>query len=330
MPEQSTVRRLCWIYPERGTAWQRAYEDRAVWDAYRALAKELSLELSLHHPEEVAVDASDPARPRVFLRGEPVTPDDTVFVTMLYALPHQMQDVANQLFLFTVLDRLGFHLPVPPHLGYVVADKAATALHLADGPLPPLPTVRIATGRDAMTGHYDAALAGLQYPLLVKPANWAMGLGISVVANVHDLRGVIALAGGAETALVVQPYVRDPRETRVYVVDGEPRAVVQGWKEGYCGMVNRSLGGRRSWAYTELPERLRGAVEHVARKLHPAPYFTVDFLSDGERDWLSEVELDGAAGFGLDEASDRIAADVVRARFRSYLAGHAAARKAAR
>ncbi|MEV8531503.1 hypothetical protein [Streptomyces sp. NPDC051211] len=321
-PGQSTVRRLCWIYPERGTAGQRAYEDAAVWDAYRALAKNLSLELSLHKPEEVSVDATDPARPKVYLKGEQVTPADTVFVTMLYSLPHQGQDVANQLFLFTVLERLGFYLPIPPQWGYVVADKAATMLHLAGSPIPPVPTVRIGTGRDAMTGHYDPALAGLDYPLLVKPANWAMGLGISVVRNLHDLRGVIGLAGGAETALVAQPYIENPRETRVYVVEGQVRAVVQGWKEGYCGMVNRGSGGRRQWAYTELPERMRSTVAYVAERL-PAPYFTVDFLSDGQRDWLSEVELDGAAGFGLDEASDRIAADMVEARFRAYLDGHA-------
>ncbi|MEV7776958.1 hypothetical protein [Kitasatospora sp. NPDC088351] len=322
MPE-STVRRVCWIYPERASAHQRAYEDRAVWDTLRSLAKNLSLELSLHKPEDVSVDATDPARPKVYLKGERVTPEDTVFVTMLWSLPHQTQDVANQLFLYTVLERLGFYLPMPPRLSYIVADKMATVLHLAGSPIPPMPTVKIGTGRDAMTGHYDPALDALDFPVLVKPANWAMGLGVSVVHNVHDLRGVIGLAGGSETALVAQPYIANPRETRVYVVEGQVRAVLSGWKEGYCGMVNRTIGAKRQWAYAELPERMLSTIAYVAERL-PTPYFTVDFISDGEREWLSEVEFDGGAAFGLDEESDRVAAEMVEDRFRAYLAGHAA------
>ena len=54
----------------------------------------------------------------------------------------------------------------------------------------------------------------MKYPMIVKPAYWAMGLGVSVVHNVHDLRGVIGLAGGSDTSLVVQPYFEGVRERR--------------------------------------------------------------------------------------------------------------------
>lgn len=320
--QQSTVRRLVWIYPERASAYQRGFEDRNIWLTYQRLAAEMGLELTLHKPDDVAVDATDPGKPKVYLKGEPVTPQDTVFVTMLWALPHQLSDVGNQVHLYTVLEKLGFYLPMPPQLAYTVVDKMATALHLAGSPIPPLPTVRIGTGRDAMTGHYDPALAELSYPMLVKPANWGMGLGVSVVHNIHDLRGVIGLAGGSETPLVIQPYLKDPRETRIYVVEGEPLAVFQGWKEGYCGMVTNRVGGGRSWSYVELPERMRETVAYVAGRL-PCPYFSVDFISDGEQDWLSEVELDGGAAFGMSEEGDRIATEMMLARFRAYLARHA-------
>ncbi|MFI6642981.1 RimK family alpha-L-glutamate ligase [Streptomyces sp. NPDC050504] len=315
--------RLSWIYPDRGTAWQRRYEDEGVWSAYRKLAEGLGLRMTLNKPEEVAVDATDPARPSVYLRGERVTPDDTIFVTSLWSLPHQTQDVCNQLFLYTNLERLGFYLPIPPHLSYIGVDKAATLLHLADSPVPLLPTVRVGSGREAMTGHYDAALEALSYPLIVKPAYWGMGLGVAVAHNVHDLRGMIGLAGGSDTALVVQPYFPGVRELRVYIVDGRAHTVLQGSKDGYCLMVTKTVGGRHERAYTPLPDELADAVAHAVARFPGVPYFTLDFIHDGERHWISEVELDGAVGFGTDAEQNRAAAELIGARFRAYAEGHA-------
>jgi glutathione synthase/RimK-type ligase-like ATP-grasp enzyme len=318
----SPATRLCWIYPDRGTAWQRDYEEQGVWGAYREIATTLGLRMSLHKPEEVAVDGTDPARPRVFLNGERVTPEDIIFVTAVYSLPHQVVDVANQVYLFTVLETLGFYLPIPPWLTYLGEDKLATVVHLAQSPVPPLPTVRVASGREAMTGHYDEAFANLDYPMIIKPANWGMGLGISVVHNVHDLRGVIGLAGGAETPLVAQPYIRDPRETRVYVVDGQAHTVLQGSKEGYCLMVTKTVGGRHERGFTDLPAELDSTIAYLAGRL-PTPYFSVDFISDGERFWLSEIEVDGAIGFSMDKEQDVVARSLVTARFEAYQRGHA-------
>lgn len=318
----STMRRLSWIYPDRGTAWQRKYEEEGVWAAYREVAAGLGLEMTLNKPEEISVDATDATRPKVYLDGDLVTPQDTVFVTSLYSLPHQSQDVANQVFLFTVLERAGFYLPVPPRLSYIGEDKTATALHLAGSPVPMLPSVRVPSGREAMTGHYDKALAALDYPIILKPAYWGMGLGISVVHNIHDLRGVVSLAAGSDTVMVAQPYIRDIREVRAYCVDGKAHTVLWGSKDGYCLMVTKTVGGRADRGYTDLPPELESTIAWAATRL-PAPYFTVDFVSDGERYWISEIELDGAVGFGADEEQNRIVRELVEARFRSYVAGHA-------
>lgn len=317
-----SLRRLSWIYPDRGTAWQRHYEDEGVWSAYRKVAAELGLEMTLNKPEEISVDATDATRPKVYLNGELVTPQDTVFVTSLYSLPHQTQDVCNQLFLFTILERAGFYLPIPPRLSYIGEDKMATVLHLSGSPVPMLPTVRVASGRESMTGHYDDALAGLEYPMIVKPSYWGMGLGISVVHNVHDLRGVIGLAAGSDTALVAQPYIPNVREVRAYCVDGRAHTVLRGEKDGYCLMVTKTVGGRHERAYIDLPDELDAAISYAASRL-PIPYFTVDFVSDGERYWISEIELDGAVGFGDNEEQNRIAQELVTARFSAYIDGHA-------
>ena len=326
MTEQ-TARRLSWIYPDRGTALQRRDEEEAVWGPYRRIAAELGLELTLNKPEEVSIDATDPAHPRTFLAGEPVTPDDTIFVTSLYSLPHQTQDVLNQVFLFTNLEELGFYLPIPPRLSYIGEDKSATVLRLTGSPVPTLPTVRVPSGRDAMSGHYDAALEKLSYPMIVKPSSWGMGLGISVVHNIHDLRGVIGLAGGSDTTLVAQPYLPGVRELRAYVVDGVTHTALGGIKDGYCLMATHAIGGRHERGYSELPEELASTVAHVAERV-PAPYFTVDFLHDGEQYWVSEIELDGAVGFNGIPEQDKVASEIVGARFQAYLKGHAAARAA--
>jgi pimeloyl-ACP methyl ester carboxylesterase len=324
MPDATTPtpRRLSWIYPDRGTGWMRQAEEDAVWGPYRKVAADLGLEMTVNKPEEVAVDATDAAQPVVYLNGDVVTPADTIFVTSLYSLPHQISDVVNQLFLFTILERAGFYLPIPPRLSYIGEDKAATVLHLAGCPVPLLPTVRVGSGREAMSGHYDAAFAKLSYPMIVKPAYWGMGLGVSVVHNVHDLRGVIGLAGGSDTAMVAQPYLPGVYERRAYVINGRTHTVLQGVKDGYCLMSTKALGGRHERGYADLPPELSDAVAYVAARV-PTPYFALDFLFDGERHVISEIELDGAVAFNGDPEQDRVATSIVRDRFAAYAAGHA-------
>lgn len=319
--EAPTARRLCWIYPDRGTAAQRATEHEAVWDRYRAIAEDMGLEMSLHTPEEVAIDARDPRAPRFFLRGERITPEDTILVTHFYTLPHQSADATNQATLYTSFEQAGFYLPIPPKIAFVGRDKLATMLFLADSPVPTLPTVRIGSGRAAMTGHYDVALEGLAYPLIVKPAYWGMGLGVSVVSNVHDLRGVIGLAGGSDTALVVQPYLGEVREGRIFVVDGEPHTVLEGQKEGYCIVSTRALGGRLQRDYVDVSPQMEEAVAYAASRLR-IPYFTLDYLHDGERYWISEIEPDGAVGFNQDARQEEIGGQIVTDRFYAFLRGH--------
>ncbi|GAA1925303.1 hypothetical protein GCM10009716_36930 [Streptomyces sodiiphilus] len=321
-PENRTAaRRLCWIYPDRGTAEQREMEARNVWDGYRAVAGDLGLEMSLHKPEEIAIDARDPRRPRFYLNGDQVTPEDTIFVTYLYSLPHQAPDVANQVMLYTNLEQAGFYLPIPPRIAYIGRDKLATMLFLADCPVPALPSVRIGTGRSAMSAHYDIALSGLTYPLIVKPAYWGMGLGTSVVTNIHDLRGVIGMAGGADVPVVVQPYFENVSEGRVYVIDGKPHTILRGRKEGYCMMAVRATGGKIHREYLDSLPELEEAVAYAARRLRTA-YFTLDFLHDGERYWIHEIEPDGAVGFSQNADQGDVAYRVIHDRFAAYLRGH--------
>jgi glutathione synthase/RimK-type ligase-like ATP-grasp enzyme len=319
----NSARRLCWIYPDRGTATQRRLEHDNVWGHYQEVAKGLGLEMSLHQPEEIAVDATRIDDVRFFLNGERVTPEDTIFVTHFYILPHQTQDACGQVTLYSVLEQAGFYLPIPPRIAYIGRDKLATMVFLSGSPVAPLPTVRLGTGRSGATCHYDAALSNLAYPLIVKPAYWGMGLGVSVVQNIHDLRGVIGLAGGSDTALVVQPYFENVGECRIFVIDGKPHTILRGSKDGYCLMATKASGARHEREYLQSLPELDETVSYVADKLR-LPYFTLDFIIDGDRFWLSEIEPDGAVGFSQNTEQAAIARCIVEARFRAYAREHAA------
>ncbi|MGQ5639137.1 MULTISPECIES: ATP-grasp domain-containing protein [unclassified Streptomyces] len=313
-------RRLCWIYPDRGTERMRTKEWTHVWGVYEEVARERGWALSLHKPEEVSVDATGPGTPRVFLDGTEVTPADTVFVTSLWSLAHHTVDVCNQLYLYTILEAAGFYLPIPPRLSFLANDKTATMLHLADSPLPQVPTVRIGVGRDAPARTYEAALDGLSYPLIVKPAYWGMGQGVCLVRSAEELKGVVGLAAGAETALVCQPYLGEGiNDFRVYVVDGKPHTVLRRIPKGASLTANLSSGG--AMEHVPLPPELAGTVAYVAGRM-PMPYLAVDFLHDGERFWLSEVEPDGAVAFPGSEQAAREQRQIIAARFDAYRAAH--------
>src|SRR5688572_11327401 len=154
----STLSRMVWVFPDRESSRGVPKYQKAFWFAYEEVAAELGLSWTSHPPEDIAVDAVDPDDPRVFVAGERVTPADTLFITSLYSLPYQAMDVFNQYALYSVLEQSGFYLPSPPSLSPIVNDKLATILFLKDSPIPPIPTVRIGTGRDLAHRLYEPAL----------------------------------------------------------------------------------------------------------------------------------------------------------------------------
>ena len=319
-----TLQRIVWVFPDRESQrgvrkWQATF-----WLEYAEVARELGLEWSAHAPDDVVVDCLDADQPRVWVAGEPVTPADTLFVTSLYSLPYQAQDVFNQYALYAVLEQLGFYLPSPPYLSAIVNDKLATLIHLRDAPVPPIPTVRVGPGRDLSQGFAEPALGRLEFPVIVKPTGWCSGWGICMAHNLEDVRGVLSLAQGGETTLVCQPYL-GPRtvDYRVYLVDGEPLATLRRTPRSGAYVGNLGRGG--SEVYVDLPAELAAALPYFARKV-PIPYLCVDFLYDGHRYWLSEIEPDGVISSpdrNCDE-DNRITRMLMRARFAAYQRGHLA------
>ncbi|MEV8633897.1 hypothetical protein AB0395_19780 [Streptosporangium sp. NPDC051023] len=316
----STLRRMCWIFPDRESTRTGAMWRHYFWDMYADVAAELGLSWTRHSPDAVTVDGLEPGKPRVYVDDELVTPEDTLFITALYSLPYQSMDVFNQYTLYAVLEQAGFYLPFPPGLSSVANDKLATVLYLDDSPIPPIPTLRVGTGRDVGKHLYEVALENLTYPAIVKPSGWCGGGGVNLARGAEEIRGMASLAQGGDTTLVIQPYLGDGTiDYRVYVVDGKPYAVLKRTPEAGSPVANASRGGTMD--FSPVPPELAEATAYFYRKL-PIPFFCVDFLFDGERFWFSELEPDGVIAPDFGDPDRALQRDITRARWTAYRDAH--------
>jgi glutathione synthase/RimK-type ligase-like ATP-grasp enzyme len=286
-------RRLWWIFPDRGSIRHKHHWERRFGSNYRAAAASCGLDYARYDPALVVVDGIGGTRPEVFVDGEPVHPADTIFVTALYSFPHHIGDTFRQLSVFTVLQQSGFYLPVPPWVSLIANDKMAAALYLTDCPVSPVPTFRFGTGRDdSITG--AVSLAALPYPVVVKPAGWAGGIGVCLAEDEGQVRMLASLASGSDCDLVCQPYLgAGTVDYRLYFVEGRVHTTMRRVPSAGGVAANLHRGGRSE--FVDCPTRLAAAVEYLAEKF-PIPYFCADFLFDGQDFHLSEIEPDGAYG----------------------------------
>lgn len=317
-----TLRRMCWVFPDRESTKAQAMWHPFFWDIYEEVAEQLGMTWCRHAPSAITVDGTDTGKPRVFVDDEPATPEDTLFVTALYSLPYQAMDIFNQYAVYAVLEQLGFYLPFPPWLSPIANDKLATLLYFADSPVPVIPTVRVGTGPDTPKYGYEVALSNVTYPAIVKPAGWCGGGGVNLAGSAEDIRGLATLATGGDTTLVIQPYLgHGTVDYRVYVIDGKPHShVLRRTPHPQSPVSNASRGGIMDFPRT--PPELVEAAEYFAAKLPDVPFFCADFLHDGERFWFSELEPDGVIAPEFDDPDRVIQRDQIRARFLAYRKGH--------
>lgn len=318
----NSLRRMCWIFPDRESSRATAMWQPFFWDLYADVAAELGLTWCRHSPDAITVDGLDAGKPRVYLDEELVTPEDTLFITALYSLPYQSADIFNQYALYAVLEQLGFYLPFPPALSPIANDKLATALHFADSPVPAIPTIRIGTGRDISKHLYEVGLGELTYPAVIKPVGWCGGGGVNIAHSAEDIRGLASLAQGGDTTLVAQPYLGDGTiDYRVYVVDGAPYACMRRTPEPGSPVSNASRGG--AMAFPPVPPELAEATSYFAEKLVGVPFYCVDFLYDSDRYWFSELEPDGVIAPDWGDPARAVQRDITRARWTAYRNAHA-------
>ena len=147
--------------------------------------------------------------------------------------------------------------------------------------------------------------------------------GINLARDSHDVRGLLSLAQGGDTTLVFQPYLGvRTADYRLYMVDGRPHTTMVRIPGDGALYPQVSTGAKIH--FTDLPAELVAAAEYLAAKL-PIPYYCADFLHDGERFWLSEVEPDGMIVCPDPTSAEvvRMQRDIVRDRFLAYARAHA-------
>jgi hypothetical protein len=314
------MKHLYWVFPDRGSTLQTAQEYRYFWDEYRLAAADVDLQLEVVSPEAISICYDGSMRTKVFVNGKAAYPHNSIFVTELYTFPYHKQDILVQMTTFTALALLGFYLPISPDLSLIMNDKFATYFFFKDKGLHILPSVRITTGRDLDYHDLGALVAGMDFPLIVKPANWGSGLGITVAHCMSELQNVLSLASGAEATMLIQPLLGPGQvvDHRIYFVDSIPHTHVTRKPQAGEVIANAARGGQAT-IVSDMPRELMQTALIVGEMIN-LPYFCIDFLFDGQTFWLSEVELDGAITSMYLNKSDVVR--LLHDRFHAYNQAH--------
>ncbi|GAA3221228.1 RimK family alpha-L-glutamate ligase [Oerskovia jenensis] len=214
------------------------------------------------------------------------------------------------------LEALGFWTAIRLDDAILFNDKYATAVELANSPVPLIPSVRVTTGRDTDRISYQELVPDDWFPVFTKPASWGRGLGCVLCPDRATLDAVLGLASGSGACMLVQPSVGEVvADTRIVAVEGKVVAAYDRLPSDSSHVANVSRGA------TVRPR------QHVEQALHELvtlvyerfdlPYVCIDVLVNARGElYLSELELDGAVSALFDdpEVMDR----VVGARFRAY------------
>lgn len=314
---------LTWIFPDRGSIKESRYDEERFWSGYRRVAASYGLTVEVCSPELVDVSLAADGSATVRVDGRRATPADTVFVTEYQAFPHMARDMWWQMTSFQAVEAAGFFLPIPPRWSAIANDKLSTAQvvapHLARTGV--LPTVRVNAGRDLEERDLTELLRDISLPAVVKPTSWAGMWGLVEVRDWVELRCALRLASAADLSVVVQPRVPEARlhSYRLYCVD---QHVLGAHRFGAAN--GHVLVGPRHGGTSERVDPPPELVEDATRimRLIPVSYLAIDFLTDGERYWFSEVELD--ASVGAHNLDDPLMLAFLQRRLQCYVRDHRA------
>jgi glutathione synthase/RimK-type ligase-like ATP-grasp enzyme len=307
---------IYWVYPDRCSRYQNDKEDTYVWTVYARIASELGITLNLVSPDDIDFDDFGNA----WISGCKIDPKNAIFVTSIWTLPYQQTDVTNMVFVYRCLEYCGFYLPISPSLSVMTTDKYATLRYFGKIGVPVLRSARIGASRNYTRRLYEKVILDIQFPWIVKPAYWGMGMGVSLVNNLDEMRGLVGLASASGTSLIVQEYGgKDCDDYRVYIIDGQVKAVLRRIPKNGSITANLSTGG--DMEFVQLPPELELLVSSIVRHID-APYFGVDFLSTERGFVLSEIEPDAAIGFPNSDEAGIIQRELIIQRFESYQRHH--------
>ncbi len=288
---------MYWLRAQRSRLITHDYFLEKVFRYCQLGAERAGMDLRIISPDDIVVMGT-PSFARVVVSGETVDPRTCFFHTKLMTWPDSVGDTWRMLSVTGLLEAAGFHTTVPASVNIAANDKLLTVLRHSVPGVDWLPTIRISTRQ---FGWLPFENLGMDFPLIVKPANWGGGNGVMRAENRRELETILQLAGAGELTMVIQPWLGEGVvDYRVYCVDGQPHRAVTRTPVSGALVGNVHQGGVAQ--VVEVPEALRSPAEKIATSLG-LPYTCVDFLALGDRYWLSEVEVDGGSSVS-DELAD--------------------------
>jgi glutathione synthase/RimK-type ligase-like ATP-grasp enzyme len=188
------------------------------------------------------------------------------------------------------LEACGFCTTVPIEANIRTNDKLAAVLSQRMPNLGWLQTLRV-PARNFFS--FGPAAPDLDYPVLVKPANWGSGNAVHRAENQRELEVILQLASASQSTMIVQPWLGyDTRDVRIYCVDGEPLHSFVRIPPNGSLVANYGMGG--SYERFSPPVEILTGASAIATDFN-LPYVCVDYLHADGNFWLSEIELDGGA-----------------------------------
>lgn len=254
----------------------------------------------------LAMDAA--GRTDAYLRGAKLDRRACIFHSAIDSAPAYMADTWRHLVAFSTLEVAGFCLTAPPMQGLICNDTLLTLARIGATDLLTIPTFRVMTRQFGSIADY-LDTSRIAYPVAVTPAGWASGPGILRAGSESELNDILRLAGADELSMLIQPWLPGHSHYRVYCAGARPVAAVL--RRTGAGTPGTDPDQEDPPSRIDVPGHLVPPARRVAAGL-AVPYVCVDFVSDGQRTWLSGIDIDAAI-----PPADQFG-DVVEARFRAY------------
>lgn len=287
---------MYWIRPDRNKGATDQWLVSRLYQRGVECAAEAGLALEVVAVDDILLSKGTTGDLSVFVHGKQVHPGTDLFHTKLMTFPAYREDTWRHLTTQAILERAGFYVTVPLTLNVLSNDKLLAVLATSGQRVPLLPTVRVSTRQADHQTVVDLILerTGIDFPVIVKPADWGGGNGVLVAQDTRCLRRTLELAGASETTMLIQPWLGPGTEdVRVYCIDGMPYQAIVRSPAPDAVVANHAQGG--TYQVVEVPSEVRAPAASVARTFG-LPYVCVDFLCRDGGYWLSEVELDGGVG----------------------------------
>jgi glutathione synthase/RimK-type ligase-like ATP-grasp enzyme len=291
---------MYWLRTRRTASVDRGLA--GVIEHCRRAAAANGMELRHVSVDDIMVAASS-GGVSVTIGGVPVDRATTFFHTKLMTWPETEKDTWRFVSTADLLAAAGFHTTVPTDVNVATNDKLLTLVTYALDDFPWVPSIRVSTRGFSKL---DTGAVKVEFPAIVKPANWGGGYGIHKVSSYSELEATLQLAGGGEITMVVQPWLGEKvADNRVYCVDGVAVAATRRVAADGAIVGNLHQGGRLS--VIDVPDELRAPAHRIAGAVG-LPYVCIDFLEAGGSYYLSEIEVDGGTSGNEELGAQRFGA----------------------